>query len=295
MDSKLRTAVFVWLAIGGCASAGEVLFDQALPSPVLGGEIRYSIYLPSATSKNERFPTIYLLHGLGAGQREWMRGGRIDETLDRLIENGVIAPMIAVMPDAGKSWYVDSAQFGGPGNYETAISRDLINGIDERYPTVADANRRGVAGISMGGHGALRLAFRYPEVFSAVAALSPGIWLPGGVSEASGPANETPQQREKWYPRTTGETFDLDVFNRQSPFAYLDDLVDLEHPPEILLAVGDDDYWKLHDGTVEMYIELRRVDLEPELRVSDGGHDWEYWRSVTEDVLKFFNRRFSGD
>jgi S-formylglutathione hydrolase FrmB len=141
----------------------------------------------------------------------------------------------------------------------------------------------------MGGHGALRLAFAYPDVFSVVAALSPGIWLPGGVSERSGPATEAPADREKWYPRTTGETFDLDTFNAQSPFALVDGLAQLELPPAIFLAVGDDDYWKLHDGTVEMYIELRRIGLTPELRVADGGHDWKYWRGVTGEALRFLD------
>lgn len=268
--------------------AGEVLVDQAAPSPALGGEIRYSIYLPSGDA-GVGFPVIYLLHGLGGGQGEWVKGGRIAETLDRLIGNGTIGPLIAVMPEAGKSWYVDSRRFGGPGDYETAITRDLVAGVDARYPTLGEASHRGVAGISMGGHGALRFAFAHPDIFTAVAALSPGIWLPGGVSERSGPANESPADREKWYPRTTGETFDLDTFNAQSPFALVDGVAQLEELPAVFLAVGDDDYWKLHDGTVEMYLELRRVGLKPELRVAEGGHNWDYWREVTEEALRFLD------
>lgn len=270
--------------------AGELLIDRTLPSPALGGDIRYSVYLPSSAGPaGARFPVVYLLHGLGGGQREWLRGGQVDEMLDRLIGTGSIEPTIAVMPEAGKSWYVDSRRFGGPGDYETAIVRDLVAGIDANYPTLAEAQHRGIAGISMGGHGALRLAFAYPDVFSAVAALSPGIWLPGGVSERTGPATEAPADRERWYPRTTGETFDLDTFDTQSPFALVDDVARLERPPAIFLAVGDDDYWKLHDGTVEMYIELRRAGLTPELRVADGGHDWEYWRGVTGEALRFLD------
>jgi enterochelin esterase family protein len=270
--------------------AGELLIDRTLPSPALDGEIRYSVYLPSSAGMSDvRFPVIYLLHGLGGGQGEWLKGGQVKDVLDRLIGKGAIGPVIAVMPEAGKSWYVDSRRFGGPGDYETAIVRDLVDGIDSTYPTLAEARHRGIAGISMGGHGALRLAFAYPDVFSAVAALSPGIWLPGGVSERSGPATEAPADREKWYPRTTGATFDLDVFNAQSPFALVDDVARLERPPAIFLAVGDDDYWKLHDGTVEMYIELRRVGLTPELRVANGAHDWKYWRRVTGEALRFLD------
>ena len=270
--------------------AGELRVNQVLPSAALGRDLPYSIYLPSANSvAGARFPVVYLLHGLGGGQHEWRKGGRIAETLDRLIESGAISPVMAVMPEAGKSWYVDSKQFGGPGDYETAITRDLVAGIDRLYPTLADARHRGIAGVSMGGHGALRLAFAHPEVFSAVAALSPGIWKPGGVSEQSGPAVETAEQREEWYPRTTGETFNMEVFNAQSPFTLTGNAAQQEHPVDVFLAVGDDDYWTLYDGTVEMYIELRRVGLKPELRVGDGGHDWKFWRLIIKDVFQFFD------
>ena len=288
--SSVIALITAWASV----AVSEVLFDQRARSPALEGEIRYSVYLPEGAQTGERFPTLFLLHGLGAGQREWLEGGRIEETLDRLISSGDIHPLIVVMPDAGKSWYVNSARFGGPGDYETAITRDLVAEIDAKYPTLAGPEHRAIAGVSMGGHGALRLAYMYPGVFSAVAALSPGIWLPGGVSEATGPASETAEQREKWYPKVAGETFDLDIFNQQSPFSYIANLAEIDQPPAIFLAVGDDDFWKLHDGTVEMYIELRRAGISPELRVGDGGHNWEYWRTVSEAALKFLSSHIQG-
>jgi enterochelin esterase-like enzyme len=272
------------------ARAGELRVNQVLPSAALGQDLPYSIYLPFSDGvASARYPVVYLLHGFGGGQHEWRKGGRIAETLDRLIESGAISPVITVMPEAGKSWYVDSKQFGGPGDYETAITRDLVAGIDRLYPTLADARHRGIAGVSMGGHGALRLAFAHPEIFSAVAALSPGIWQPGGVSEQSGPAVETAEEREKWHPRTTGQTFDMEVFNAQSPFSLIGNVAQQERAADVFLAVGDDDYWILYDGTVEMYIELRRIGLKPELRVGDGGHNWKFWRLMTEDVFHFFD------
>ncbi|WP_428648158.1 alpha/beta hydrolase [Roseibium sp.] len=293
MCARLFTILLGWLATVGPVVGGEVLVNQTFQSAALGTEMRYSIYLPTNRPDGERYPTVYLLHGFGAGQEEWLHGGRLEETLDRLIDSNTIPPVIAVMPDAGKSWYVDSARYGGPGDYETAITRDLVAEIDARYPTLSEVRHRGIAGISMGGHGALRLAFAHSDLFSSVAALSPGIWMPGGLSETSGPANDPPEELEKWFPRTTGKTFDLKTFNRQSPFAYLDELASMKEPPSIFLAVGDDDYWKLHDGTVDMYVELRRAGFRPELRVGNGGHDWKYWRSVTEEALKFLAQRLS--
>ena len=109
------------------------------------------------------------------------------------------------------------------------------------------------------------------------------------MSEQSGPAVETAEEREKWYPRTTGETFDMETLNAQPPFALIGTVARQERPAEVFLAVGDDDYWTLYDGTVEMYIELRRIGLKPELRVGDGGHNWKFWRLMIEDVFQFFD------
>jgi enterochelin esterase family protein len=280
------------LAVAPAAGAGELL-DLAAPSPALGRELPYVVYLPDAAAEPDaRLPAIYLLHGYGGGRHEWVRGGRIDETLDQMIAEGVVAPVIAVMPEAGRSWYVDSARFGGPGDYATAIVRDLVTAVDAAHPTRAEPRSRAIAGLSMGGHGALRLAFAHPETFGAVAALSPGIWDPEGVSWQGGPLGETPEERERWYPRTTGERFDMETFKAQSPFAMLEAVGAMASPPRIFLASGDDDFFDLHDGTVEMYLALRRIGLEPELRIGDGGHDWAYWRSVVPEMLAFLDAGF---
>ena len=291
---RLATLIVTFLVLGQAGAAlGEMKIDQKLPSPALGKDLIYNIYLPDVGSSESRLPVAYLLHGLGGGRHEWRRDGRVADTLDRLIAAGELAPLIAVMPEAGKSWYVDSARFGGEGDYERAIVQDLIPGIDATYPTVGDARHRAIAGNSMGGHGALRLAFGHPDLFASVAALSPGIWKPGGVSWRSGPAGETPEERENWYPKTTGETFNFEVFKAQSPFALLGQAASRRPPLNILLAVGDDDVWKLYDGTVEMFTELRRAGLKPELRVADGGHDWRYWRTIVPEVFKFFDNNWS--
>jgi S-formylglutathione hydrolase FrmB len=81
----------------------------------------------------------------------------------------------------------------------------------------------------------------------------------------------------------------METFNAQSPFALIGNAAQQERPVDVFLAVGDDDYFTLYDGTVEMYIELRRIGLKPELRVSDGGHNWKFWRLMIEDVFQFFD------
>lgn len=287
MRIAATAVLFLALAVAGPLRAGQILKDVAVPSPALGRDLIVNVYLPDGADGDDRFPSLYLLHGFGAGRGEWLKGGRIAETLDAMIEAGDIAPVIAIMPSAGKSWYVNSARFGGPGDYEDAIAIDLVSWADATLPTRPEAAHRGIAGLSMGGHGALRLAFAHPETFSAVAALSPGIWKPGGLSDTFD--QDSSADLERWYPKTTGQTFDLGEFHRQSPFALIGALAVMPEPPRIFLAVGDDDQWNLHDGTVEFYLDLRGIGLKPELRVGNGSHSWTFWRSVTPDALRFLD------
>ena len=294
-----RAFVFLVLALSGLAAAavaraGTVLEDLRAPSPALGGEIAYSLYLPDGIVEGERLPTLYLLHGYNGGQREWLKGGRLEALLDRLIGEGSLPPLIAVMPQGGKSWYVDSAAFGGPGDYETAIVRDLMAEVERRFPSAGERALRGIAGNSMGGFGALRLAFRHNDLFSAVVGLSPGIYKHDGRSWAQGLPSEWNQKREQWFPRTTGETFDKATYVAQSPFADVERVAVMPEPPRILLMVGDDDYFRLYEGTIELFLDLRDAEVAAELRVGDGAHDWKYWRRTLPEALRFLAAEWPG-
>lgn len=281
------------LALLPAPGHADILDGLLLETEAVEGGLDYSLYLPPESDDGRRFAVVYLLHGLGAGPGEWTRGADINAHLDRLIGAGTIAPMIAVMPSAGRSWYVDSARFGGPGDIETAIVRDLVAEIEAEHPT---NGQRAIAGFSMGGHGALRLAFGHPETFAAVAAFAPAIWTADGVSSRRSPMRMlSADQREAWFPKTTGPSFDPEMLARQSPFASLPALARLEDPPPVLLAVGDEDYFDFQDGTVEMYLALRRIGMEPELRVTDGGHDMPFVRSVLDEALVFLDSAFADD
>lgn len=94
-----------------------------------------SIYLPDGYDQDDtRYPVLYLLHGYGGNHLEWLTAGQVEVVIDRLIDHGTIPPVIVVMPDARNSWYVDSAEFGGLDDYETALIQNLISEVDRRYP-----------------------------------------------------------------------------------------------------------------------------------------------------------------
>jgi len=270
------------------ASAGEVRTGLQAHSAALSGPLRYSIYLPDAYQGGaERFPVIYLLHGYGANHREWLERGRLAEILDGLIGSEKIPPLVAVMPDAGKSWYVDSAKTGGPGDYETAIVRDLVGHIDTRYRTNRTRSHRLVAGLSMGGYGALRLAFAHPDRFGAVASFSGALFEGVGIPGVDGAIEQSPQAAERWYVGAFGRPFDPDRYRALSPFSKVQALARHRTPPRILITSGDDDYFKFYEGSAALFAALGRAGVPAELRIDDGGHDWQLWRKQFARAIRF--------
>jgi len=134
------------------------------------------VYLPPGyeRQKKTRYPVVYLLHGFngfGVGNKGWIReGGNFNvTTISRLMTDRKISPMIIVMPDGsnryGGSIYTNSITTG---NWEDYIVTELVAFIDKNYRTLAKAESRGIAGHSMGGYGALKIAMKHPDVFGAV-------------------------------------------------------------------------------------------------------------------------------
>ncbi|WHU03486.1 alpha/beta hydrolase-fold protein [Sphingomonas sp. NIBR02145] len=135
-----------------------------------------TVYLPDsyAADPTRRFPVLYYLTSFFEDDRApWANNGA-QALLDRAIDRKVVGPAIVVTIDCttpvGGSWYVNSPVTG---NWEDLVSRELVAWVDGRYRTLASRDSRGIAGDRMGGHGAIRLAMRHPEVFGAVYALHP--------------------------------------------------------------------------------------------------------------------------
>ena len=193
----LMAGVLGSVLVQGEVAAQGTLVEDEITSPSLEGNLlgdpatrKMMVYLPPSydTSPDRQYPTVYLLHGY-MGNHTWFvwslnlffeqlgidLGVKIQEIADALISAGEMEEMILVMPDGtnayGGSWYSNTPVIG---NYRDYIAGDVVAYIDGKYRTMASRDSRGIAGHSMGGYGALSLAMGYPEVFGAVAALSPG-------------------------------------------------------------------------------------------------------------------------
>ena len=140
-------------------------------SPSMKKEIKNVIILPQDYEKNKKqsYPVVYLLHGHGGRYDSWIK-----ETQPRLPELATEWGMIFVCPDGSNSWYWDSP-VDSSSRYETYISQELTDYIDKNYRSIASPKGRAITGYSMGGHGALWLAFRHPDLYGAAGSMSGGV------------------------------------------------------------------------------------------------------------------------
>ena len=118
-------------------------------------------------AEGDRFPVVYLLHGYGGDELAWQRIRDLRPLAEQF-------RVIFVCPDGENSWYWDSP-LDPTSQFETFISRELPAWVDARYPTIPAREARAIAGLSMGGHGALWTALRHKDLFGAVASVSGGV------------------------------------------------------------------------------------------------------------------------
>jgi S-formylglutathione hydrolase FrmB len=146
----------------------ERVTHHRLDSPSMGRQVGFNVYLPAAyeAEPQRRFPVIYWLHGAGGDESS---GVRVARDFHRAVEDGALPPVIVVFPNGGKrSEYRDWAEQNV--RIETMIIRELIPHIDGNFRTIAAREGRALEGMSMGGNGSLKLAFRHPEMFISVVA-----------------------------------------------------------------------------------------------------------------------------
>lgn len=257
------------------ATAGEII-TREFDSPALARKWSYAVYLPDGYERSQlRYPVLYLLHGNGQNLHSWAKEGRIQSTLDEMIAKREIPPTIVVMPDAGTTWFVDRKE-----NMETAFMRDLLPDVERTFRTIAAREGRVVAGLSMGGYGAMRFALKYPEMFAAAGLLSPAIYHPQPPAGSSA--------------RRVGvfgsPEFDPEVWKSLNYPALWDAYLAKKQPVPMYINSGDDDQFFIEVSATEFYSLLRRNKNPAELRIVDGAHGWSVWADTIDDALRYLYR-----
>jgi len=257
------------------ATAGVVV-TREFDSPALQRTWTYAVYLPDGyDSSTLRYPVLYLLHGHGGSLYDWVNLGHIQQKADELIAHGEIPPAIIVMPDADSTWYVDRKE-----KMETATIRDLVGDAERNFRALGARDGRLVAGLSMGGYGALRFALKYPEMFAAAALLSPAIYDP-----------EPPQASGARKAGVFGAPdFDPQVWKELNYPALWEAFLAKKIAVPMYIDSGDDDSLFIEAEATRLYSLLRKNGQPAELRIVDGGHDWQVWEGTIADALRYIFR-----
>lgn len=297
---------------------GAVRFESFYAA-ALGVRKRFVVYLPPsyARESRRRFPVAYFLHGRTGNESDWVARGDVDAVADSVFAAG-LAEMILVMPDGDNSFWsnwarsVDVGTCAGDSLLEEAaatfcvrssrygdyVARNLVAWVDSAFRTQADRGHRVIAGLSMGGTGALVLALTYPDVFSAAASLS-GVAAPRylGPHPYRAPARYVesieawerdlgrplPLWRARW-----GE--DSTLWWRHDPARAARRLRRAGGPmPAIRLDVGVDDPYI--DQNRALSDDLTALGIAHELLERPGGHVWAYWRDHVGETLAWLGSR----
>lgn len=137
------------------------------------------VYLPPSYSESSKYPVLYLLHGIGGDEEEWLRGGTPHIILDNLYAEGKLEPMIVVLPngramknDRATGNVMDREKVAAFATFEGDLLKDLIPFIESTYPTLTDRENRAIAGLSMGGGQSLNFGLGNLDTFAWVGGFS---------------------------------------------------------------------------------------------------------------------------
>ncbi|WP_431214983.1 alpha/beta hydrolase [Puia sp. P3] len=226
--------------------------------------------IKGATAEPTHFPVIYLLHGHGANYAQW------PATAPQLKKEADDLGILFVAPDGGvDSWYFDSP-IDPSVRYETFVTKELISYIDTHYPTVPDRAHRAITGLSMGGHGALYLAFRHTELFGAAGATS------GGVDFRPFPDN--------WgIKKDLGTITDhKDNWDNNTVYTLADNLRNGDL--KIIFDCGTSDFFITVNRNLHQKLLDKKIDHDYTER--PGGHNGGYWRNSIDFQVLFFWKYF---
>ncbi len=285
----LRAAVFLvglfLLASWSFAATGRVECNS-LPSKILSRPVAYCVVLPASfdADKARQFSILYFLHGLGDNEQFFVHSGAWNLTED-MREKGELKEFLIATPDGGASFYINSRD--GKDRYEDFLLQEFFPFVERRYRVEPGRAHRAIAGISMGGYGALHLAFRHPQLFSSVSAHSAALieQLPAFL----GPAANSPRSR------VLGEVFgnppDQAFWDRNSPItlARTADLTGLK----IYFDCGDQDDFGFEAGAAALDKVLHARHLAHEFHIYPGRHDPSYFGEHLPASLAFASRAFS--
>ena len=302
------------------APAGRIVADTFW-SAIMTARKREVVYLPPsyASSPTRRYAVAVYLHGAYGGEDDWTKMGHLGAVMDSLVAAGM-PEMIVVMPDGDDGWYTTWNALGNFSDctrappkgqsaasycvpwpkYDDYIARDVVAHVDSTYRTLPSRAHRGIAGLSMGGYGAVTLALRYDDVFSAAASHS-GVLAPllGMRDAQEGAATDVDSLHARWsaglWPalRLAFGGRDLYGWTARDPSRMAKRALarGATLPPLMIDSGADDPFTPQSRAFVAA---ARALGESITYHEWPGNHDWDYWRSHVGQSLAWLASRIAG-
>ena len=273
------------VAAAGFAATGRVECNT-IPSRILARRVPYCIVLPPsfASDKTRQFPVLYYLHGLGDNEQFFVHSGAWNLTED-MWEKGELKDFLIATPDGSADFYINSKD--GKDRYEDFLLQEFFPFIEKRYRVQPGRGHRAIAGISMGGYGALHLAFRHPQLFISTSAHSAAL-----IEKLPAFLGPTPHSRRS---EVLGAVFgsppDEAFWQRNSPLtlARTANLAGLK----IYFDCGDEDDYGFEAGATALDKILTSRHIPHEFHIYPGRHDASYFAEHLPASLTFASHAFS--
>lgn len=273
------------LGLGAChKGAGEASKDapQLTPkvtmrdvtfySKALQRDMPYRIVMPLSDVASRKLATVFLLHGGGGGFRDWTNYSDVA----KFAEHG----LILVMPEGDSSYYANSAE-RPQDRYEDYIVKDLIEDVESKFPAISRREGRAIAGVSMGGFGAINLALRHPEVYVFAGGISAAVDVPSRPFSI--------KRLEQWRRfRVIFGPWQGPAQKSNDPFLLVR-WADTQNAPYFFLTCGEQEGLLGPNRQFVSLLEARHFPYE--FHTIPGNHNWKQWDEWLPELFRRLEER----
>ncbi|CUS85651.1 S-formylglutathione hydrolase FrmB [Candidatus Kryptonium thompsonii] len=248
----------------------HVILDS-IYSKATDGYRKFYVILPrNYNETEERYRVLYLLHGYSGNHTDWLN----KTSLIKYVSN---YPLLVITPEADNSWYTNSPTFKNK-NYEDYIITELIPYVERKYRVLSAKHGRAIAGLSMGGYGAVKLALKYPNFLYYVGYFSGAFnWKDLIKMDKS----QISQSLKEFFGESESEHWD-----KNDIFVIVEKIETFNLPYFYILCGKDDTIEGLLESNREFVEKLRRKGILYEYHELPGGHDWLLWDVGINNFLK---------
>lgn len=275
----------------GTAYSQERADCHALPSAILHSSVRYCVFLPASYSspaaKTRLYPVLYLLHGLGGNEQTMAVDGEWTALQD-LRRDGKAGDFLVVAPDGGETFYINSRD--GKTLYGDFFLREFMPFIASTYRVRPQRASRGITGFSMGGFGAMRIAFAHPDLFGSVSAHSAALARdpPAGVNAGASSGDLAAQLLANVF----GNPIDRKFWDLSSPFLLARKNAVALMKTKIYFDCGSEDSYGFYRGAIDLHQTLDSLKIPHEFHLYPGRHSISYLLAHRDASFEFHWREF---